>query len=214
MPRGTDPRPTVLLTGFGPFPGVPVNASGELVRKAGRTARRTLPHVRFTVAILPTEWIRAPRLIATLHDRHRPVLALHFGVASGTRSIRLEVQALNFCRGSRDAAGALPVARLLSEDGPAARRSSIAAPAIVLALNAKGYPSSISNDAGGYLCNAVLYHSLAAVEARGGCQVGFVHIPTDLSEPPLDMTNATAAALEIIKIALEAVPGETSLTSA
>ncbi|CAA2142339.1 pyroglutamyl-peptidase I [Hyphomicrobium sp. ghe19] len=205
-------RPTVLLTGFGPFPGVPTNASGELVRKLARTARRALPEFRFAVAILPTEWNRAPRLIANLHERHRPLLALHFGVAGTAKTIRLETEAANICRVAPDAAGTLPASAQLTEDGPAVRRSSIAAPAITAALNAKGYPSSISNDAGGYLCNAVLYHSLAAAEARGDLLVGFVHIPQDLSEPPLDMTAVSAAALEIIKIALDMASAESSLT--
>ncbi|SFV35433.1 pyroglutamyl-peptidase [Hyphomicrobium facile] len=212
MPRRVDPRPTILLTGFGPFPGVPMNASGELAHKLARTARRVLPDFCFTVAVLPTEWNRAPRLIANLHERHRPLLALHFGVAGAAKTIRLETEAANFCRAAPDAAGTLPAAAQLAEDGPAVRRSSIAAPTIAAALNAKGYPSSISNDAGGYLCNAVLYHSLAAAEARGDHRVGFVHIPQDLSEPPLDMTAVSAAALEIIKIALDTATEKTLLT--
>jgi pyroglutamyl-peptidase len=213
MPTRADPRPTVLLTGFGPFPGVPINASGGLARRVARIARIAFPQFRFRVAILPTQWSRAPRLVATLHERHRPALALHFGVASRCESIRIEAEAQNFRRAAPDAAGEFPDATHLFADGPAARGSSIAVRSIVAALEAKGYPSSISNDAGGYLCNAVFYHSLALAEARGGCQVGFVHIPSDFSKSPLRMTEAAAAALEIIKITLETTPSETSLTS-
>ncbi|RUP08133.1 pyroglutamyl-peptidase I [Hyphomicrobium sp.] len=206
MLTGPERRTTVLLTGFGPFPGVPVNASADLVRRAARKARVAFPNVRVAAAILPTEWERAPRLVARLHERHRPALALHFGVASGSKCIRLEAEARNFCRDSLDVAGASPCDPRLSADGPATRLSSIAVPRIAAALAAKGYPSSISEDAGGYLCNAVLYHSLAIAEARGGCRVGFVHIPSDLAEPPLGVEDVTAAALEIIRIALETIP--------
>ncbi|WP_045835276.1 hypothetical protein [Hyphomicrobium sp. 99] len=214
MPRGIVPRPTVLLTGFGSFPGVPVNASASLARRVARRARVVFPEARFASATLPTEWDRAPRLVAKLHEQHRPVLALHFGVASGAKSLRLETEARNFCRNAVDAAGATPRSLSLSADGPAVRASSIPVREIVTALHVKGYLASISNEAGGYLCNAVLYHSLAFAEARGGCQVGFVHIPSDLTEPPLRFEEATEAALEIIKIALETAPDETSLTSA
>jgi len=207
---GPERRSTVLLTGFGPFPGVPVNASAVLVRRVARRARAAFPNVRVTAAILPTEWERAPRLVAKLHERHRPALALHFGVAAASKCIRLETEARNFRRDTVDAAGALPCDPRISADGPAARLSSIAVARVAAALTAKGFPSSISEDAGGYLCNAVLYHSLALAEARDGCQVGFVHIPSDLSEPPLRVEDATAAALEIIKIALETAPAETS----
>jgi pyroglutamyl-peptidase len=212
MLKRADRRSTVLLTGFGPFPGVPSNASADLVRKVVRVARRALPEFNFAVAVLPTEWTRAPRLIAALHRRHRPILALHFGVASGAESIRLEMEARNSCRPSLDAADALPPASVLSVDGPSARHSTIAVKAIAKELSARGYPASVSDDAGGYLCNAVLYHSLALAEARGGCQVGFVHIPPDLSEPS-QMAGAIAGAIEIIKIALEPASKATSLTS-
>ena len=206
----SDQRSTVLLTGFGPFPGVPVNISARLARRVAREARIIFPHVRFVETELPTEWEQAPRLVAELHEVHRPILALHFGVASASRSIRLESEAANACRNAPDASGALPVCSRLLPDGPAVRASTLPVSDIVAGLNAKGYHSSVSNDAGGYICNAVLYHSLG--EASEGCQAGFVHVPADLTD--LQLGEAAAAALEIIKITLESAPAETSLTSA
>ncbi len=76
---------------------------------------------------------------------------------------------------------------------------TIAIDTIAEQLNNKGHSASISDDAGGYLCNAVLYHSLAFAEAHGGCNVGFVHIPSDLSEPRR-MNEVGGGAFEIIKI--------------
>ncbi len=81
MTRTADPRPTVLLTGFGPFPGIPENASGNLVKILARKARRSMPEYRFASAVLATEWSRAPKQVASLHERLEPVLALDFGVA-------------------------------------------------------------------------------------------------------------------------------------
>ncbi len=195
-----DQRPTVLLTGFGPFPGVQENASAYLVRTVVRRARRTFPELRFVAAVLPTEWRRAPRLVAALHERYRPVLVLHFGVASETRSIRLETRAENVCRASADAAGMLPKAESLYPDGPAKRLVTLDISALAEALEAGGWPCSISNDAGGYLCNAVLYESLASADGRGA--VGFVHIPAEFSGPPLGREETVAAALTIIEVAL------------
>ena len=84
----------------------------------------------------------------------------------------------------RDASPASPS---LEDDGATVRAVTIAAPSIAATLESKGYPVSLSNDAGGYLCNAALYHSLALAERRGGdCRVGFVHIPADLTTPPFD----------------------------
>lgn len=211
MTTGSKERPTVLLTGFGPFPNVPVNASAYLARRIAREASSVLPQVRFVAEVLPTEWEKAPSLVAELHEQHRPALALHFGVAAGSQIIRLESQAVNSCRNAADAAGALPLRGNLSADGPAVRASSISIPEIAAALEAKGFSCSISDDAGGYLCNAVLYHSLAHAEAHGG-KAGFVHIPRELSEEQFE--EAAAAALEVIKIAIETAPGETTLTVA
>ena len=64
-------------------------------------------------------------------------------------------------------------------------------------------PVSLSNDAGGYLCNAVLYHALHAIGSAGHpCRAGFIHLPVDLSQPPLTFDDAIAGALEIIRVSL------------
>src|SRR4029079_120279 len=162
--------PSVLLTGFGSFPGVPRNASADLVKAVVRRARRDLPGYHFASAILPTEWDRVRRLMSSLHARHAPRLALHFGVAAGALGFRVETEAKNFCRASPDAAGGVPRsprlvddsgdvrAPSLEDDGATVRAVTIAAPSIAATLESKGYPVSLSNDAGGYLCNAALYH--------------------------------------------------------
>jgi pyroglutamyl-peptidase len=204
MAETTDTRPTILLTGFGPFPGIPKNVSADLVRALARRARRTSAPYRIVSSILPTEWDRAPRLLASLHERHTPALALHFGVAAGTRGFRLETEARNHRRASPDASGLLPASASLSHEGVAVRAVTIAARSIATKLDSNGYPVSLSDDAGGYLCNAVLYQSLALAKENGGtCRVGFVHIPADLSKPPLTLPVAVAGAFEIVKFALE-----------
>jgi pyroglutamyl-peptidase len=207
-----DRRPTILLTGFGPFPGMPANASAELVRIVVRRARRAYPGFRFVAAVLPTEWRRAPRLVAALHKRLQPVMALHFGVASETRSIRLETRAHNVRRASLDAADTPPPAATLDVDGPTERAVTIDLAAIADALKFHKRPCTISDDAGGYLCNAVLYQSLASAEVRGNGLVGFVHIPADFSDASLTRSEVVAATLEIIATALDATktPGAPS----
>jgi len=213
MVEHADKRPTVLLTGFGPFPGVPENASADLVREIMPAARREFPDFRFVAAVLPTEWQRAPQLIEILHKRFRPLLALHFGVASGMRGFRIETEARNFCRMSPDAVGALPALTLISEADSEALPVTIDAKAAAQNLGEKGYHATLSSDAGGYLCNAVLYHSLAEAGRRGGrCKVAFVHVP---AETRLQDTlgYAVPGALEILKFVLEASPSAIPLTS-
>lgn len=207
MPSHIEPShpPTILLTGFGPFPGVPSNVSGRLVKALARRARVAFPCHHVVCAVFRTEWRNAPVRVSALIAAHRPVLALHFGVASGSQTLRIERQAANACRCAPDAAGLPPVAPLLFADGEAFRAVSIPVDAVYQRLAARNLPVSISDDAGGYLCNAVLYHALAhEVDRQGPGRVGFIHLPGDLSSPPLTFSVALDASLEIIDACLGA----------
>ncbi|MEQ1653529.1 MAG: pyroglutamyl-peptidase I [Hyphomicrobium sp.] len=194
----------MLLTGFGPFPGVPDNVSGRLVEKLCLRARRAFAGVTFTSEVLATEWGTAPSRVTALLDELNPLVSLHFGVASGSRTIRIETQAANTCRMSADAAGQPPLSNRLADDGAAVHAANIPVAAIYQRLQRRGIPVSISDDAGGYLCNAVLYHTLSSAKASGrpGC-AGFIHLPDDLSRPPLTFPVALKAGLEIIEACLE-----------
>jgi len=198
---------TVLLTGFGPFPGVPENATARLVPVLAERARATFPGVAIHTEIFDTTWTSAPQRAAALIAEHRPTLALHFGVAREARGFQIERQAQNLCRIDADAAGDLPLSAKLDHRGPDVRPAALDADAIAAHLAACGFPVSLSDDAGAYLCNAVLYHSLAAVEALSdapgaACHSGFIHIPADLSRPPLPFPRAVDGALEIVRSCL------------
>ena len=77
-PAGAQARTTVLITGFGPFPGVPVNATMRLLPELALAAPRLFPDVRFAVEVLPTEWAAGPRRLgqAAGRGRARPRRAL------------------------------------------------------------------------------------------------------------------------------------------
>ena len=158
-------KPTALITGFGPFPGVPRNASALLVPRLASVARREFPGWRIATAILPTEWRRAPSELARHHARAKPAWAIHFGVSREARGFVMETTGRNVCRDAADAAGEQPGSLCLQPDGPALRSASLPLRAIRERLDRRGLPTASSDDAGGYLCNAVLYHSLGQAEA-------------------------------------------------
>lgn len=195
---------TVLLTGFGPFPGIADNATARLVPALAHHARQSFPGHVVHHEILQTTWSAAPERAATLIAHHRPSLALHFGVAADATGFRIERQAHNMCRSSPDALGCLPTESRLSRYGPDLHPVSIDAVGIEAHLKALGFPVSLSDDAGGYLCNAVLYHSLTATKALpAACRSGFIHIPADLDGPPLRFSEALDGALEIVRACLQ-----------
>ena len=211
-------RPAILLTGFGPFPGVPKNISGMLVPELASAARKRWPRYHFEAAVLPTEWLAGPAAVAILVDELKPALALHFGVANSARGFAIESRGHNSAKPVSDAAGLLPPSSRLSPDGPEYLSASIPAAKIVERLRRRSLPAGLSHDAGGYLCNAVLYGSLErARKATWSMRSGFVHLPTTLdaarTESPaaalMDWEQAAEGSLEILATAL----GETSLSS-
>jgi pyroglutamyl-peptidase len=208
-------RPIVLLTGFGPFPGVPANASALLVPRLAKAARELFPTYDFVAEILPTEWAAAPQKLADLLARPGTALALHFGVSKQAEGFQIELVGRNQCKAVADAAGFLPTNEYVIELGPAERPSTLPAERIVARLLELGMPAHTSTDAGGFLCNALLYHSLSAASLRDEPHlVGFVHLPADLvdadgkaaaSAHGLDLRGALVGALEIIATCLESL---------
>jgi len=215
-------RATILLTGFGPFPGVPENASAILVPKLAHLVARRFRAHRVVARILPTEWDAVPERLASHYSREKPCLGLHFGVSERATGFVIETLARNVRGALPDAAGAMPRASCIVEKGPDSLTANLPAEEIVARLGALGIPACLSNDAGAYLCNTTLYTALAlATGGRAAPAIGFVHIPVSLerrgAEGPargrrLDWEGALAGGLEIIRACLgRPVPARTGL---
>lgn len=205
-----NPRPAVLLTGFGPFPGVEVNATVQLVSELREHAARRYPDLEIVSSVLSVDWEGGPARSLQLIERHRPGLILHFGVSEGARGFVIETRARNACRSARDACGSLPASERLDEEAPAVLAATLPCAAIVDRLRRARHPVSLSEDAGGYLCNAVLFQTLWAASPR--VRAGFIHVPSRIPQneeraknaPSLTMEKAVFGALEIVTACLEA----------
>lgn len=172
---------TVLLTGFGPFPGVRRNASADLVRRLERHSLRTVRATRLCAAVLTTEWATVGEQIGALLARHRPSVAVHFGVSSRAIGFELETTARNEAMVRQDVVGCLNENQRLIADARLSLKTTLPAASAVNALRARGIRAKLSRDAGGYLCNAVYYHSLRlSKQLRVGHKAIFVHLPTSL----------------------------------
>ena len=203
MTKPHDTRPTILLTGFGPFPGVTKNVSAELIEALALVAQKRFPKRQVIAHVLPTEWQTAPVHLAALYKLHTPMLVLHFGVSLQATGFRIETQAHNTHGPIADDKGALPHSGLISSTGPAVLPVSVPAQTIVARLLALSVPAGLSHHAGTYLCNCVLYHSLErAGQEAALVRAGFVHIPTDFTHPQFDFDTALKGGLEIIRTCL------------
>ena len=182
--QGTAARgggPVVLLTGFGPFPGVERNASAELVQTLSRMGAHRHVDVRFVADVLPVDWRRAPQRIGELMMQHRPAVSLHFGVSSRAAGFVIEAHAYNAAITLPDEGGQSAAAADLVAGGRPRRSATLPVRRIVQDLRDAGFPAELSSDPGRYLCNAVLYHSLRhAARTTPRLRTGFIHIPATL----------------------------------
>ena len=178
----------LLVTGFGPFPGVAVNASEKFVADL---APRLKPISGLSLAtrVLPTLWGESISALGQALAEARPDIALHFGVSQRARGLEIESRARNVCTLEPDAAGRAPTDCRLVAGGPAWLSSDLDLARVCRAVRACGAPARVSGDAGSYLCNAVYYASLrAARQLTPRRSALFVHLPFVLA-PGGEMTQ-------------------------
>lgn len=166
---------TVLICGFGPFPGVPRNPSETAARDLARLRRPLLEGLERHLEILPTQWSALPRLAETIATL-RPDAVLLLGVAARRRVINVEIRAVNAASGFPDAAQRHAPQRHLQVGGPDVRLTPASAASLVHTLRQAGLKAAPSRDAGRYLCNGAYYTALSGLR-KTGVPVVFVHLP-------------------------------------
>jgi pyroglutamyl-peptidase len=163
----------ILITGFGPYPGVELNASQWLAETLGRELPPN-PGVTLAWAVLPVAWEEA----AVYAHAWMADVVLHFGVAPGTDSIGVEMRAQNSTTSLPDVGGSLPPAPWAVRGGPSRLATALGSPLLVNALRRRNVPARLSQNAGGYLCNYVFYRTLHwAARQEAPPLVGFFHVP-------------------------------------
>jgi len=168
---------TVLVTGFGPFPGAPVNPTEQIIRQLARS-----PHLRgHTVAthVFQTSYAAVdcdlPRLIA----KHHPRAVVLFGLAANTPYLRVETLAHNeVTRQQVDVTGNMPSQSEIRPASTTTLRGRAPFMRLVNAARAAGVKAHGSQDAGRYVCNYVYWRAIEASRNPGGPKrVVFIHVP-------------------------------------
>jgi pyroglutamyl-peptidase len=175
-------RLRVLLTGFGPFPGVTDNPSAWLVETLVDHAARDVD-AELHARVLPTAWQEAQSM-PRLYEELQPQMMIHFGVSQRAKTFRIERSAHNRAARRADVRGLMPSAPRIKAAG--ADRIDTALPAADLAahLRTSGVAAAPSRSAGSYLCNFLYYHSLDWARRQPDPRlVLFVHVP------PLDSVS-------------------------
>jgi pyroglutamyl-peptidase len=195
-------RPRVLLTGFGPFPGVPENPSGWLAETLAAGAHA--PDWDLHATVLPTEWEAVAALTPRLHAELQPHVMIHFGVSTRSKSLQIERAAHNEAEPRADACGATPLCSTIAGDGAARLETRLPVTALAAHLRAQGHAARASQSCGRYLCNYLYYRSLHWAEREGGNAL-FVHVPlTRLQGGDLHEDALLHAAQDTLRFAVEA----------
>ncbi len=166
----------MLVTGFGPYGKERTNPTWEVAKLLNG---RLISGCRIKGVRLKVSAKEVSRDIPRLIDSLRPKLVLNLGLAAGRMDLSVERVAVNVADFSiPDASRSKPVDAPIDPNGPTAYLASIPIKKIVAALLSNGIPASVSNTAGMYLCNFIMYTSLNHVAKNGlNAKAGFIHVP-------------------------------------
>lgn len=180
----------ILVTAFGPFDGRSQNASSLAL------ARLKQSQPRLNTRILPVDSVSGPARLLRALKQVRPDALVMLGEAAGSTAIRLETTAWNQLDFSiPDASGRQPRGVPIDPNGPDFLPATLSLESMHAELTLAGHDAMISHDAGRYLCNQVMYQSLAWLSKQeSACVAGFVHLPLANHYP----TSRAAQAIEIL----------------
>jgi pyroglutamyl-peptidase len=169
-----DTMKTILLMGFEPFGGEPINPAWEVARALDGS---WLDGACVHACQLPTRFDAAPEVMRAAIQSTHPVLAVVLGLASGRSEISIERVAINLIDARiPDNAGSQPHDQPVRAEAPAAYFSTLPVKQMLTGLRAAGYPAGLSLSAGAFVCNQVFFelqHQMAGTGARSG----FIHLP-------------------------------------
>lgn len=190
----------VLLTGFDPFGGEPINPAEEAVKKVSSTIAGA-EVIKLTIPTVRTKSLEA---IEAAIEEHQPDIVISIGQAGGRFDITPERVAINIDDFRiTDNEGNQPTDEPVFADGEAAYFTSLPVKAMVDHMQKNGIPASLSNTAGTFVCNHVMYGVLYMIDKKyPNIKGGFVHIPYMTSQI-LDKRNMPSMSLEEIIKGLE-----------
>jgi len=168
---------TILVTGFGPFPGAPFNPTGALVEKLARLRRPLLADVTIVPHIFRTSYAVVDEELPKLIAKHKPDALLMFGLATRAKVVRIETRARNTLTSFPDVSGRSLNRRSIVGGGPPSLPMPARSRHLFAAARNARIPVLVSRDAGRYLCNYLCWRATEAVAQNGPRFAAFVHVP-------------------------------------
>lgn len=193
----------ILLTAFEPFGGEEINASLEALRRVEAPDGAEL-----TRLVLPCVFGLAAETVREAVYREKPDAVVCLGQAAGRDAITPERRAVNLrCARIPDNAGKSPADEPVVPGGAEELLSTLPIERMCAAIRSRGLPARISESAGTFVCNDLMYGLLFALQNAGvEIPAGFIHVPClpgqtgddGPSLPPAEIAAGLQAALAVL----------------
>lgn len=198
----------VLVTCFDPFGGATVNPSQISVGQLPDE----INGVQIIKQVVPTVFHKSIEVMYDVLKREAPDAVICVGQAGGRPNITVERVAINIDDARiPDNEGGQPIDTQVFPEGPPAYFATLPIKAMVKNCNEAGLPAAISNTAGTFVCNHLMYAACHyGATQQPGLKAGFVHIPfipeqtTDKpTMPSMSSADITASLVSLIKTTIE-----------
>lgn len=187
----------ILLTGFDPFGGEKVNPASEAVNKV----KDNINGCEIIKIIIPTVREKSLEKIEEAIIKYYPDIVISIGQAGGRFGITPERVAINVDDFRiKDNEGNQPIDEVIRKDGENAYFSNLPVKAMVENMQKNNIPSSVSNTAGTFVCNHVMYGIMYLIDKKyKNIKGGFIHIPYMTSQVIDKKETAYMSLDEIVK---------------
>ncbi|MET3684139.1 pyroglutamyl-peptidase [Alkalibacillus flavidus] len=166
----------LLLTGFEPFLNFPINPTEKIVQALDG---KEIAGYQIVSRTLTVDFSQSGEQIIQAIQDVQPDVIVSLGLAGGRQKVTPERIAIN-CNGGvePDNQGYVPEGDPIVADGPDGLFTTLPIQHMIDDMKGAGYPAVVSNSAGTYLCNHVMYRALHYVKQHQlDVLSGFIHIP-------------------------------------
>ena len=187
----------ILVTGFDPFGGEAINPAWEAVSRLPKE----IEGAEIVTVQIPTVFGDSAKVLFEAVEQHQPHAVVCVGQAGGRFGITPERVAINVDDARiADNKGQQPLDTVIQADGAPAYFTTLPVKAMVEAVKKAGLPASLSNTAGTFVCNHIMYQNLYYLANHyPNTQGGFIHVPY-VTEQVVDKPGQASMALaDIVK---------------
>lgn len=197
----------IMVTGFGRFLEHEENPTKELLT----ILPSSIKGHPITKIELPVIYDECFNVLKGFIGRDKPDIIVMLGLAGGRKAITPERIAINLKDSTiPDNVGNKPHNQVIVEGAPIAYYSRLPLYKIIDRIQTKNIPATISNSAGLFVCNNIMYHVLHYLDVNNlDTMAGFIHVPymDEMNKPEgafsLPLHQIVEAIIDSIKVLIE-----------